>query len=309
MVKSIDLRKFHRKKERRKRIRRQIKFIRSSYKRQSPLDTSSFNVSSITKETEIESKSYLNISFLNAVFSFVNKNNFQGKNIDELIENLFHISNTLSMNINIFTTFALLIEYYKQHYEYNWDFETTFYIALVAKDKFYPDFIEKKKNILDHKKFNDMKLKLAEKEISFKEMNQRIKELKPSSNITQKNVIFDYNSMINHICGICDTKKEEDNNIETGEINNQKNNQLYYENKNSNENDETEEHKEIVRINENYDELDIKNEINEDIDVTPPYGLDMYDEEKLPEENFDKLDDSYHQINLRQIYQDSGYQH
>ena len=60
--------------------------------------------------------------------------------------------------------------------------------------------------------------------------------------------------MINHIC---DAKKEKskpkkvkpkkpvkgvkDNNIETGEINNQKNNQLYDENKNSDENDESEE--------------------------------------------------------------------
>ena len=300
MVKSIDPRKFHRKKERRKRIKRRIKFIRSSNKRQSPLDTSSFNVHSKNKETAIESKRYLNISFFNAVFSFVNNNYFQGKDIDELIENLFHISNTLSMNINIFTTFVLLIEYYKQHYEYNWDFETTFYIALVAKEKFYPDFIEKNKDILDHKKFNEMKLKLALREISFKEMNKKMKEFQSSSNITKKNVIFDYNSMINHIC---DAKKEKskpkkvkpkkpvkgvkDNNIETGEINNQKNNQLYDENKNSDENDESE----------------------EDIDVTPPYGLYMYDEVKLPEEHFDKLDDSYHQINLRQIYQDLGYQH
>ena len=219
MVKTIDQRKFHRKNKRIRRIFKRIKIIKKSKNRKSSSDSTFQNSQSNVKNIEIQAKNNINLSLNNAVYSYVNK--ISGKNDQELTQNIFIIINNLSMNMNIFTIWTMLIEDYNKSYELNWDYETMFYIGLVAKEKFNPDFTENIKEKIDPEKLIIMKSILDHNQISFKEMNQRIKDSNSTINImNKKSVYIDYESMVNFICDEKDKKdqkkkpKNAKNNIE-----------------------------------------------------------------------------------------------
>lgn len=295
MVKSLDHRQFHRKKKRRRLFAKKIKFIRNSYNRKYSSESTSLNTISCIKNIQIENENYLNFSLINAVYSYVNKNLSDNENINtnEIKQNSINIIKNLSMNMNIYTVWILLIEYYETKFEYKWDYETMFYIGLVAKEIFNPNFADKIKDKITLEKLNYFRTILSQKKINFKEMNKRIKENNSHVNIRiKKSVNFDFESMVNYISTVKDEKDH---------TKKQKNEKIRKEKSNKNE--------EINDINQisNESEKKDENENYESEEEAPPYGLFNYDNEQLPEDNHEKLDESYHKINFRQIFKELGY--
>ena len=310
MVKTIDQRKFHRKNKRIRRIFKRIKIIKKSKIRKSSSDSTFQNSQSYVKNLEIEAKNNINLSLNNAVYSYVNK--ISGKNDQELTQNIFIIINNLSMNMNIFTIWTMLIEDYNKSYELNWDYETMFYIGLVAKEKFNPDFTKNIKEKIDPEKLIIMKSILDHNQISFKEMNQRIKDSNSTINImNKKSVYIDYESMVNFICDEKD-KKDQKKKPKNAKNNIEENDEKISEGINIQDMPEVQDN---IMNNENIDEDDNDQYADDDeVDANIPlYGLFDHENEKLPcdeiYEKGEKSEDSFHENNFRQTFKELGYIH
>ena len=309
MVKTLDQRKFHRKNKRIRRLSHRIKFIKKSTIRKPSSDSTTLDSLSEIKKLQKEAKNIMNLSLNNAVYSFVTK--ITGKNDEELTQNMLKIIKVLSININIFSIWTMFVEHYSKQYEFNRDYETMFYIGLVAKEKFNPDFVEKLKGKINQEKLEKMKSIFHPLNIGLKEMNQRIKNSK-NSFIMQKSII-NYEKMVEFICKVKNEKeqakrqkKDEKNTKEENEENNHEINNINQKKTETNENM-------IIKEFENHEEEEEKDVDDDVADPNTPFiGLYDYENENLPGGEdiiYEKLDDSFHNINYRQTFKDLGYIH
>ena len=169
--------------------------------------SSNGNISFLNSITTQKNK--LNLSLINWIKIFIKNRPEFAKKSDEFILKVISIIRYLEMNKNEFIAWTLLVEYFLKNFKYNINIESLFYIAILSKEKFHPNFLENiNKENIDINKFNEIKNILEPRKISIIELNQKFKNFcNLSSNMEQqKNKqilnIYNYNAMADYIVKI-----------------------------------------------------------------------------------------------------------
>ena len=257
MVKSHNQRKHPKKVTKNKRIRKKItlKTITNSPSEKSAKNDINSNLYDINNITN--SKDNLNLTVINWIFNFVKNSPYLEKDNNEFIPNLISIIRNLYMNKNEFIVWTLLIEFFQKNCKNNINIEILFYIGILSKEKFIPNFSQTINQSIDTIKFNEIKNILKTKSISIIEFNQKFKYFSSLSNHkTQKKIFIqkDYDKMVNYIVSEHLIKEQSSNKKDKVKIN-KKVKEKVKENKNS------------IKISCNMNDnviwtLDDKNEIN-----------------------------------------------
>ena len=159
----------------------------------------SFKLSDISDQ-----KNNLNVTLYNWILLFIKNSPIIFKNINNefFLKTINSIIRNLYMNKNEFIVWTILIEYFKHKCKYKIDIETLFYIGIISKEKFAPNFHKKLEQEINIKKLKDIKKILEPNNIETIQVNKKIEYFSSLSKITNNNktvTITDYNKMADYI--------------------------------------------------------------------------------------------------------------
>ena len=293
MVKTFNVKKYHKTLKRRRRISKKIKFIRQSNKIKN-MSNSETPKSQSTIENSITSEHEVNIdySLLNWSFIFLQQISCPQRNNKKFIRDFINIINNLCINKNEFISWTLYIE---RCGKICWDIETLLYIGIYTKKLFDKIYVYHGMTI-DNKKMSEICSILDEKKINLIELNQRYNYY---NNFAQKkqNTFYDFNEIVEYIYKSNNYKNVKKEKKEKGKINAKEGNGVNKEKKNDAK----------YSINNGIDfEADLisvkrEDDISQDNSSIAFHVDDLfkYDNENLPDgEAFMKLDSSYENLNM-----------
>lgn len=148
-----------------------------------------------------------NNTFCNMISKYLKLPSCPYKNSPELFQTFYSNIEQLSLDINEFVCWTLLIDRYIKANSNGCDSKNLLYLAICSKMNllYYSEIINKYKNNKDFQKWYNVNKKIVEKGINLVEFNKRYNELRYNKKSIK---IIKYNDIVNDLCNIFNKKNE-----------------------------------------------------------------------------------------------------
>ena len=165
-----------------------------------------------------------NNTYCNMICKYLQLPSCPFKNSPEFFQTFYSNIKQLSLDINEFVCWTLLIDRYIKENSNGCDSKHLLYLAICSKMNLldYSEIINEYKSNKDFQKWYNINKKLVEKGINLVEFNKRYNELRYNKNSIK---IIKYNDIVNDLCKIFNKKneknKKDSNSIQSSNIINQ----------------------------------------------------------------------------------------